>query len=386
MYLANLTLVATAQLNDKSWIFGRFMCTLYHGTETTGKYASVIFVVLLTADRYCAICCTAICARYRNYCIAISLSVIAWILAFSAAIPLYLYSEVVQLQTYGTGGPNRPVCIAKWPSLTSARWYITFSSILIYVAPLALMTYFNYHVLKKLQKALRNSKRMRRTSKSRAPYHRVTRLVLCVVIFHAACWSPFWLFNLLSSVFQFRIHTRFSRLIVNVIHLFPYINCALNPLLYAVNAENFRKAFRSLFTSNATNRISLSTTKHRISQAILLENFITQIIDPYVVSLPFLHRFVATKRRFGCCNERNHSILARPPLTPSNINEIVVEHVELNKLTHPQSRRDDPNEKCNNYLLPWFHNNNVSCNNETSTCEQMILSNEMLKRSQNSVQ
>ncbi|VBB26706.1 unnamed protein product [Acanthocheilonema viteae] len=327
MYLANLTLVATAQLNDKSWIFGRFMCTLYHGTETTGKYASVIFVVLLTADRYCAICCTALCARYRNYCIAISLSVIAWILAFSAAIPLYLYSEVVQLQTYGTGGPNRPVCIAKWPSLTSARWYITFSSILIYVAPLALMTYFNYHVLKKLQKALRNSKRMRRTSKSRAPYHRVTRLVLCVVIFHAACWSPFWLFNLLSSVFQFRIHTRFSRLIVNVIHLFPYINCALNPLL----------------------------------------------IDPYVVSLPFLHRFVATKRRFGCCNERNHSILARPPLTPSNINEIVVEHVELNKLTHPQSRRDDPNEKCNNYLLPWFHNNNVSCNNETSTCEQMIL-------------
>ncbi|VDO55716.1 unnamed protein product [Brugia timori] len=133
-------------------------------------------------------CCPMLCARYRNYCIAVSTSVIAWIVAFSAALPLYLYSEVIELQTYRTEELNRSVCIAKWPSLTSARWYITFSSILIYAAPLALMTYFNYNVLKKLRKALRNSKRMKLTSKSRAPYHRVTRLVLCVVIFHAVCW------------------------------------------------------------------------------------------------------------------------------------------------------------------------------------------------------
>ncbi|EJW77333.1 hypothetical protein WUBG_11757 [Wuchereria bancrofti] len=104
-------------------------------------------------------CCPMLCARYRNYCIAVSTSVIAWIIAFSAAIPLFYILK-----------------------------YITFSSILIYAVPLALMTYFNYNVLKKLRKALNNSKRMKLTSKSRAPYHRVTRLVLCVVIFHAACW------------------------------------------------------------------------------------------------------------------------------------------------------------------------------------------------------
>uniref|UniRef100_A0A914Q4M7 G-protein coupled receptors family 1 profile domain-containing protein n=1 Tax=Panagrolaimus davidi TaxID=227884 RepID=A0A914Q4M7_9BILA len=38
LYLANLTLVAATQLNGKSWPFGSFMCTAYHGTETTGKY------------------------------------------------------------------------------------------------------------------------------------------------------------------------------------------------------------------------------------------------------------------------------------------------------------------------------------------------------------
>uniref|UniRef100_A0A2K6VU71 G_PROTEIN_RECEP_F1_2 domain-containing protein n=1 Tax=Onchocerca volvulus TaxID=6282 RepID=A0A2K6VU71_ONCVO len=309
IYLANLTLVATAQLNNKSWIFGRLMCTFYHGTETTGKYASVIFVVLLAADRYCVICRKNLCSRYRNYRIAVFSSSIAWVLAFFAAIPLYLYSEVVELQTNGTGGLTRPVCIAKWPSLTSARWYITISSILIYVVPLALMTYFNYHVLKKLRKALRNNKRMRRVSQSRTPYQRVTRLVLCVVIFHVTCWSPFWLFNLLSSVFQFRTHTRFSHLIVNIIHLFPYINCALNPVLYAANAANFRRAFRSLFGS-FNRRTPLSTAKHQIPQTVTLDRFFTHIIDPYMVTLPFLH-FTIRKRRLIWCNERNHSIIAR---------------------------------------------------------------------------
>lgn len=37
IYLGNLTLVAATQINEKSWPFGRVLCTLYHGTETTGK-------------------------------------------------------------------------------------------------------------------------------------------------------------------------------------------------------------------------------------------------------------------------------------------------------------------------------------------------------------
>lgn len=75
----------------------------------------------------------------------------------------------------------------------------------------------------------------------------MNRLVLWVVVFHVLCWSPFWLFNLFSSIFRLRISTQFDRVVVNIIHLFPYVNCALNPILYVAHAENFRVAFRSLF-------------------------------------------------------------------------------------------------------------------------------------------
>lgn len=367
MYLANLTLVAAAQLNNKSWIFGPMMCTFYHGTETTGKYASVIFVVLLAADRYCAMCRPNLCARYRNYRTAISSSTIAWCLAFSAAIPLYLYSEIVELRIHGSSDLTKPVCIAKWPSSISARWYITFSSILIYVLPLVLMSYFNYHILKRLREALRGSRRMRRASKSRAPYHRVTRLVLWVVIFHAACWSPFWLFNLLSSVFRLRIHTRLDRFVINVIHLLPYINCALNPLLYATHAENFRTAFRSLFVGGSTKRL---LAKRSFSQLGTHKRLLGNSMDPSLIVSPFLHRLVEKKQqRYARCNDRSHSVIAnrslrRPPkrelILAECVNSDVTDQSQPQNIIIYRSASPEPSHILNrsynkNYLLPWSY-------------------------------
>ena len=171
IYLTNLSLVAATQLNDKSWPFGSLLCTLYHGTETTGKYASVMFVVLLAADRYCAMCKANLCAKYRNYRTAVCiykspsplstptspfqtcLSLLAWMTAMVAASPLYVFSEVVvfivkppahRLQSLQLHPPNytdTKLCLAKWPSPDMARWYIAFSSVFIFVVPLVVITF-----------------------------------------------------------------------------------------------------------------------------------------------------------------------------------------------------------------------------------------------------
>lgn len=337
------------------------------------KYASVIFVVLLAADRYCAMCRPNLCVRYRNYRTAISSSAIAWCLAFSAAIPLYLFSEVVELRKHNiANGFTKSVCIAKWPSSTSARWYITFSSIFIYVIPLVLMIYFNYHILKKLREALHGSRRLKRESKSRAPYHRVTCLVLWVVIFHVVCWSPFWLFNLLSSVFRLRIHTRFGRLVINVIHLFPYINCALNPLLYATHAENFRTAFRSLIVGDFTKNSPVPTMKPIVSQAIVRKRFLRHTVDPAMIVLPILRRLaVRRKPKVARCNDRSHSIFVNRPLLRASLEvKNLTEHFAFDVCNQQESQKnimlhhnsskmcDAENRNRKNYLFHWSCNKN----------------------------
>ncbi|VDK54771.1 unnamed protein product [Anisakis simplex] len=347
IYLANLTLVAATQLNDKSWAFGSLMCTLYHGTESTGslfqcciashncntlcssnfydqkmtyecseqcfpgKYASVMFVVLLASDRYCAMCRLSLCARYRNYPTALLVSAFAWCLALGAAAPLYIFAEVTVLRLRVANHYVHRLCIAKWPSSDIARWYITFSSILIYAVPLALIVFFYYHILSKLREALKGNKRLQRSASSRAPYHRVTRLVLWVVVFHVVCWSPFWLFNLLSSIFRLRIQTQFDRIIVNIIHLFPYINCALHPLLYAVQAENFRTAFRSLFLRRPSHSgVRLARGKQRTralhGQGSCYRPSRTSVHDPL---LTHQHPTQVNADRRLVCKRRTHSVL-----------------------------------------------------------------------------
>ncbi|CAB3400125.1 unnamed protein product [Caenorhabditis bovis] len=258
IYLADLILVAATSLNGKSWPFGVTVCHLFHGTEATGKYASVLFVVLLAADRYIAMCKSDLCGRYRTYRTAILLSGLAWIAALICSLPLYVYANEVKVRIRSKNATdmvenNHTLCIAHWPSPPHAQWYISVCSLMIFILPGLVIFYCYYHVFCKLREAAKGSRRLHR-SKTRSSYQRVTRSVQRVVLFHLLCWSPFWLFNLFSAIFRVRITTQLMRIIVNIIHLFPYVNCALNPVLYAYRAENFRIAFKSLFFCSRRNR------------------------------------------------------------------------------------------------------------------------------------
>ncbi|CAJ0582910.1 unnamed protein product, partial [Mesorhabditis spiculigera] len=248
IYLFDLSFVAATQLNQKSWPFGEMVCTFFHGSEATGKYASVLFVVLLAADRYCAMCKPSVCARYRNYQTAIGLSLAAWMTALFISMPLYFVSEVMPIVIERNNERKLNLfCIVKWPGKEVARTYIGLSSISIFFIPLGIIVYCYYHILNKLREAVQGSKRLRRAGTTKAPYQRVTRLVLWVVIFHVICWSPYWIFNMLSSIFTVKMSSWLERIVINIIYLFPYINCALNPLLYGISSDNFRMAFRSVF-------------------------------------------------------------------------------------------------------------------------------------------
>lgn len=85
-----------------------------------GKYASVLFVVLLAADRYCAMCKPTFCNRHRNYTNALIISLLTWTIAIGAAFPLFSYSEVAYLKFFNN--KLHKLCIAKWPSSDTARW------------------------------------------------------------------------------------------------------------------------------------------------------------------------------------------------------------------------------------------------------------------------
>ncbi|CAI4225948.1 unnamed protein product [Auanema sp. JU1783] len=245
VYLTALSLVATTALNNRSWPFGQVVCSLYYGAETTAKYASVLFITLLAADRYFAICKSEVARGYRNYHTAIGLSVSAWICGVVFSFPLYYYAETKLYRVNGTEGiVDHYACTVAWPDPHTSVYYIIACSILIYIVPAVIVTFCYTRVYIKLREHIRGSRRLVRQNSSR--YRRVTVMVQRVVLFHVICWTPFWVFNLLSIVLGIRASTSFLKIFFNILHLLPYINCAINPFLYAHSAENFRRAFREI--------------------------------------------------------------------------------------------------------------------------------------------
>ena len=87
-------------------------------SHVLGKYASVLFVVLLSIDRYIVMCLSnSRCRRFRNYRVAICASVLAVFIAIIASLPLFVFSGIV----YHPNGA-RKLCVVKWPTINSPTW------------------------------------------------------------------------------------------------------------------------------------------------------------------------------------------------------------------------------------------------------------------------
>ena len=67
--------------------------SLNNKDQKSGKYATVLFVVLMAFDRYCALCKPS-WRRFRSFYLAITLSMLAWTLSAVAASPVFLNVDI----------------------------------------------------------------------------------------------------------------------------------------------------------------------------------------------------------------------------------------------------------------------------------------------------
>lgn len=242
VYVADLAILAIAQLKN-NWYFGYTICHLYWATETTSKYATVLFVVLMAFDRYCALC-KRNWRRFRSFYLALTLSTVAWTFSAAVASPVFLNVSVEENIIHDWKrniNITRIECKPHFQGRKFAGWYVFFTALVIFFLPLLLIIYFYYHVLIKMRKALQTSRRISRSASARAPYQRVTYFVLTVILAHIFAWAPFWTHALYASLKRLK-RTLAMRVLLNIMHLLPYINCAANPFIYLAN---FRLAFQS---------------------------------------------------------------------------------------------------------------------------------------------
>ncbi|KAL1244674.1 Neuropeptides B/W receptor type [Trichinella spiralis] len=237
IYLLFLPLVISFKL-QQTWNFGLIACKTFFISESTTKYSSVYFIALLSVDRY-----LSICFRKRNCRCQVTWTVlstiIGWIMIASLMVPIYMNSRIIQIS------PTKTICTVAWPASSSSPRTNKDA---------------NYYVhLLRAKKRIGQHRKQHRRNKS---YNYVTKMVMMIVGCYLICWTPYWVMNLTLMFSNYPKIGLPARILFNIIHSLPYINCAMNPLFYTLFTTTFKEALKKSCFHGRWMRIAETNTNH----------------------------------------------------------------------------------------------------------------------------
>ncbi|KAL0842492.1 hypothetical protein ABMA28_014586 [Loxostege sticticalis] len=254
MYIVNLAiadecfligipfLIVTMSL--RSWPFGRFMCKAYMISTGINQFTSSIFLCIMSADRYIAVCHPIAAPRLRTPFVSRVVSAAAWTASALVMTPIFMYTTLIPTE-------NGMSCNIMWPEQEFSKGQTSFtlySFALGFAAPLTLIFVFYCLVIRKLKTVGPKNK-----SKEKKRSHRkVTKLVLTVIAVYVLCWLPYWAFQVALIYSPPReCASRITITVFLVAACFSYSNSAMNPILYAFLSDNFKKSFLKACTCAA---------------------------------------------------------------------------------------------------------------------------------------
>ncbi len=242
-----------------NWVFADPLCKIMTVLRESNKFAGIFTLAALSLDRYLASFHTLGALRTLNVgkgvCVAI------WIASIAMCSPYLLYSHTRQ----SGNGHNR--CVINWPihnQLFHLRLW-TYSQLAIGLAIPFIIISLSYVLLVRRLKAItkpRMSQRIRR------PNNKLTKTVLVVVISFLVCQLPYYIMDIHNlhkreRVEEFRSNHPGEMIPIDPVEMIRhiylitfsqillFISSCINPILYGIFNENFRKYF-ILYDINST--------------------------------------------------------------------------------------------------------------------------------------
>lgn len=250
LFLISLPFLITTTLL-KHWIFGFAVCKIYFVLFSINLFTSVFTLLVMSADRYMAVCHAVRSVQYRTPTISLLICLCIWALSFLVMLPIILYSNTVSNPDF-----NSETCTVEWPKgqpIPADKAFSWYTFILGFAIPVTLISVFYVSVVLKLRTVgpAKKSKEMKKSHK------RVTRMVLTVIFVYVSCWLPYWIFQI-----ELTFKSPLMKLPLWKINLFSvftvlqFANSMLNPFLYAFLSENFRKSFVKAFKCASTSEVN----------------------------------------------------------------------------------------------------------------------------------
>lgn len=223
----------------KMWVFGEVLCKLFYIMTSLNWFANVFTLIVMSADRYMAVCHPVSSMKYRTSGISSLVCLSVWVVSTLFMLPICLYAEAVEEQGVMS-------CTIKWPkneTIAPEKAFIWYAMLIGFAVPMVLISAFYVLVILRLKTCgpKKKSGEPKLTSHS---HRRVTRMVLAVVTVHVVCWLPYWVFQVIMTfVDEDYVVPAWQVLAFQFATILSYTNSVFNPLLYAFLGDNFRQTF-----------------------------------------------------------------------------------------------------------------------------------------------
>lgn len=254
-------LIATMFMRE--WPFGTTMCKIYFTTTSINQITSSLFLMVLSADRYVAVCHPISSPRFRTGVISKVVSLSAWLMSAFLMLPIFLYATTVTRRA-GPDGHLGHSCNVIWllgdtegEMVNSQTTFTFYIFIFGFLGPLAFILIFYVLVIIKLRSV--GPRGQERSQSKRKSHRKVTKLVLTVITVYIICWLPHWVTQL-ALISQPPDSAQSNTLVIVILlaDCLQYSNSAMNPVLYAFLSENFKKSFRKAMHCDKRDQAALN--------------------------------------------------------------------------------------------------------------------------------
>ncbi|XP_076826879.1 C-C chemokine receptor type 4 [Brachyhypopomus gauderio] len=206
------------------------VCQAMAGVYHLGFYSSILFVTLMSVDRYLAIVHAVATPGARTLRYGIATSVGVWVVSSCAALPEVMFSRMVSED-------NSTQCQRIYPAGSVLVWRLLRNfgenTVCLFIS-LPIMIYCYVRILLVLRRT-RNSKK-----------GRAMRLIFAIVVIFVVFWVPYNVVVFLDTLQQLDIGATcnasvLTKAAIEVTEIIALTHCCVNPVIYAFVGEKFRK-------------------------------------------------------------------------------------------------------------------------------------------------
>lgn len=247
------------------------LCKITYFLSELPGLVSVLTLICMAIDRFVGVV-FPLRAGLISSKVRITMIIVTWVISLGFATTSFYTMQVV------IGRNGKPYCIMRWHDdtekhMVALKTYSTILSVVFFVTPLILLVLFYSIILITLGK--RKFPRVNQSQESKKRNRRVSRsatvIAFTIVMVFWICWCPY---NTIMFLWAFKWDWNFPtfcgfRTIFYICQFLTWANAAVNPCIYFVLIENYRKGLRTVlprtFSASLNSSLKMagrSTARH----------------------------------------------------------------------------------------------------------------------------